>query len=840
MPTHALPIAHAYDVPGFTPAQVIEYKQTVNSSGGAVSLDLHVFTPDDHRASDRRPTIVFFFGGGWNSGSPSQFHPHCEYLAARGMVAISADYRVKNVHGTTPQECVQDGKSAVRWIRENATTLGVDPDMIAAGGGSSGGHVAAAAGTLSGFEEAGENLAISSKPNALVLFNPVIDNGPGGYGHNTVQAYWEAISPLHNIDASAPPTVFFLGTNDALIPVATAERYKSAMEAEGLRCDLHLYQGQPHSFFNYDVPDDGKGPYDGYLATVFRMDEFLVSLGYLGNPHIIPDPVVNWVTIFGDAGFSGGSEGTASPVTTDGNADAIAANIAPVRLRDGEFIRLTGSVLFDAPLSGGNFRIGLFDGDDRVTPGDGTGYAGIWAEAPATAAANIAAGDGTGTSHPFESLTATVLGAVPATAATVPANTPVAFTLVIARNGGDLDISATFTDHGSYHQSQNLLNKAVEDHSYNSAAFLMNGDLNATQGSFSNIEIASGPTLPVPDSDSPPSDPTSRVITYVEAVAGAAGNTFATGGSLADISWLLDPGSSSANQTQWGLREFGNNNTLFQALHSLPDTMPELTTRLTGLAAGTYDVWAFYWDQVASGTQNWILSAGLTSGALASYSSPGEPDVAGTIKTNVVNAANLRFTTSVLVVDGGGLRNLFGVHLGQATVSGGAAIDVHVDNLIGNGSSNRAWFDGVGFAHVYDFDSWISGFSVDDQTGFTDDPDGDGNANGLENYLGTDPSVADAAEPGLVVVDPDGGNSLTFTHPRGASPAEDVSATYEWSTGLDTFFDDGISNGAGTSVAFVVLPDSPTPGTTTVTATVTGTVMPERLFARLRVTQITP
>jgi acetyl esterase/lipase len=250
----AAPVACAYDIPGFTPDQIIPFKQTLNSTGGAVTLNLHVFTPPGHKPSHQRPAIVFFFGGGWADGSASHFHPQCEYLASRGMVAISAEYRVQDLHGTTPQECVKDGKSAIRYVRQNAVALGGDPNRIAAGGGSAGGYVAAATGTLSTYDEATENLTISSKPNALVLYNPVVDNGPGGYGHNTVQAYWQSISPLNNITGTAPPTSFFLGTSDSLVPVSVGENYRAAMEAMSLRCDLHLYQGQPHSFFNYDVP----------------------------------------------------------------------------------------------------------------------------------------------------------------------------------------------------------------------------------------------------------------------------------------------------------------------------------------------------------------------------------------------------------------------------------------------------------------------------------------------------------------------------------------------------------------------------------------------------------
>ncbi len=267
--------AYALEIEGFEPDEQLVYKTV-----GTKELKLHVFNPENHTSADKRPAIVFFFGGGWAGGSPTQFHPQCEYLASRGMVAMSAEYRVKSRDGTTPRECVKDGKSAIRWVRAHASELGIDPDQIIAGGGSAGGHVAAATGTTSAFEEDGEDRSISSCPDALVLFNPVYDNGPTGWGGDTVQDYWEQISPMHNINEKTPPTVVFLGTEDALIPVATAQEYKRLMEQKGRRCDLHLYEGQGHGFFNY-----GRGP---YLETVAEMDRFLVSLGYLQEGIALP------------------------------------------------------------------------------------------------------------------------------------------------------------------------------------------------------------------------------------------------------------------------------------------------------------------------------------------------------------------------------------------------------------------------------------------------------------------------------------------------------------------------------------------------------------------------
>ena len=81
--------------------------------------------------TDKRPAAVFFFGGGWVGGSPRQFYPKCHLLAERGMVAISAEYRTKKSHGTDPRACVEDGKSAARWIHEHAAELGMIQHGIA-------------------------------------------------------------------------------------------------------------------------------------------------------------------------------------------------------------------------------------------------------------------------------------------------------------------------------------------------------------------------------------------------------------------------------------------------------------------------------------------------------------------------------------------------------------------------------------------------------------------------------------------------------------------------------------------------------------------------------------
>ena len=242
--------------------------KTYKRVGSDVRLKAYIFNPASHKSTDKSPAIVFFFGGGWTGGTPTQFAPQSKYLASRGMVAICVDYRTKKRYGASPFECVEDAKSAVRWVRKNAKELGVDPKRIAAAGGSAGGHLAAATATLAGFDK-DDDKTISCVPNALVLFNPVFDNGPKGYGYERVKDRYKEFSPIYNIKKGLPPTLVMLGTKDKLIPVETGQRFKKLAEKVGSRCELKLYEDQSHGFFNQSKSNEM------FLKTVRDMDVFL-------------------------------------------------------------------------------------------------------------------------------------------------------------------------------------------------------------------------------------------------------------------------------------------------------------------------------------------------------------------------------------------------------------------------------------------------------------------------------------------------------------------------------------------------------------------------------------
>jgi acetyl esterase/lipase len=249
--------------------ELVVYKQI-----DTIKLYLEVHTPDSIEADSAHPAMVFFFGGGWRGGDRGHFLNQAKYLSKRGLVCFLADYRTWNKHQVSPFECLKDAKAAVRFVRKHAVDFNIDPQKIIVSGGSAGGHLAAATAVVSGFNHPDDDLLVSCIPDALVLFNPVFDNGPGGYGYDRVSEAYQRFSPLHNLRVGAPPTLIFLGTEDDLVPVEAAKYYCKVMEKVGSQCELKLYEGEGHGFFNYRN-------FENYRQTMGETDVFLQSLGYL-------------------------------------------------------------------------------------------------------------------------------------------------------------------------------------------------------------------------------------------------------------------------------------------------------------------------------------------------------------------------------------------------------------------------------------------------------------------------------------------------------------------------------------------------------------------------------
>jgi acetyl esterase len=227
-------------------------QQLVYKKVGGRELHLFVHKPAGWSATDRRPALVYIHGGGWVGGSPGMVEPTGKPLLAEGMVVFSVEYRLaaKVPGDRDPALCIEDAKSAMRYVRSHAAELGIDPARIAAAGSSAGGHLSAACALLPTFDAATDDLKVSCKPNALVLLQPVLDNGSeGGYSAAcpTIKDNVKAYSPAHNVAAGAPPAVVFGGRKDRAAQLPLLEKFTASMKAAGNDCELFAYDGA-HGF----------------------------------------------------------------------------------------------------------------------------------------------------------------------------------------------------------------------------------------------------------------------------------------------------------------------------------------------------------------------------------------------------------------------------------------------------------------------------------------------------------------------------------------------------------------------------------------------------------------
>ncbi len=254
-----------------SPFESFTYKQV-----DTTALEMRVYKPAGWSAEQTFPAIVFFFGGGWNTGKITQFEPHALHLAPQGMVVICADYRVRSRQGTTPFEAVADARSAMRHVRSHAAELGIDPNRIGAGGGSAGGHLALCTTIPGCCDDPADDLSISPVPNALVLYNPAADTSDKGWGSQFLGERALEISPVHHLQPDMPPTLIMSGSKDRVIPAATLRKYCRLIEEQGGSCKLIIYEGQEHGFFNYSKQNP-----EYYNKTVADTEDFLRALGWI-------------------------------------------------------------------------------------------------------------------------------------------------------------------------------------------------------------------------------------------------------------------------------------------------------------------------------------------------------------------------------------------------------------------------------------------------------------------------------------------------------------------------------------------------------------------------------
>lgn len=255
-------------------------KKFVYKQSAGVPQELEVYYPPGWKAGGPKvPGVLLFHGGAWAGGDLSMLRPQCAYLASRGLVAVTANYRMlKRGEGKKAKAgvlehkrvCITDAKSAIRWVKQHADELGIDPQRLIVGGGSAGGHIAVLATTNPGLDDPQDAKACDTSVAAYVLFNPAFSGKDSVDSEVDVQKY---------LTAKFPPTIMFYGTKDSW-KIGGDDACKLLKKLGNTTTEMWTAEGQNHSFFN-------KQPWQD--LTIAAADRFLVERGLLkGSGSLAP------------------------------------------------------------------------------------------------------------------------------------------------------------------------------------------------------------------------------------------------------------------------------------------------------------------------------------------------------------------------------------------------------------------------------------------------------------------------------------------------------------------------------------------------------------------------
>jgi len=255
--------------------KVYTYKET-----NGVKREMEIFFPKHHESAKKPvPAIIFFHGGGWASGSRKSFSYQCDYFAKRGIVAATVTYQLTDKKGKatlkknqSPKRlCIPDAKSAIRWVKQHADELGIDPKQLIVAGGSAGGHIGLIATHNPGLNDPQDAKEVDTSVVAYVLFNPAL---------TLTDAKDKEIDVIQHLNPSTAPAIAFFGDKDKWLK-GWKPAYKKWQGLKNTSIEVHIAKGQGHAFFN-------KQPW--LDLTLLEADKFLQKRGLLQGEATLPAP----------------------------------------------------------------------------------------------------------------------------------------------------------------------------------------------------------------------------------------------------------------------------------------------------------------------------------------------------------------------------------------------------------------------------------------------------------------------------------------------------------------------------------------------------------------------
>jgi acetyl esterase/lipase len=213
---------------------------------------LDVYLPKTPAPAGGRPVMIAIHGGGWRNYDKSNYGPDiAAAFVPAGYVVVAPNYTLSRPGAPSWPTNLQDLQAAVRWVRANAGTLGIDPNRVVAVGESAGANLAALLGTSSpGAGDAAVDAVVAfSTPSDLssLYVGKLADRLEiaqflGGTPQQMPASY-AAASPVSQVAAGDPPMLVIQGQQDPLIPVTQSQALAGALGAVGVRHKLITTRG---------------------------------------------------------------------------------------------------------------------------------------------------------------------------------------------------------------------------------------------------------------------------------------------------------------------------------------------------------------------------------------------------------------------------------------------------------------------------------------------------------------------------------------------------------------------------------------------------------------------
>lgn len=216
---------------------------------------MDVYLPAN-RSFHSTKSIILIHGGGWNSGSKTDFAAYIDSFQRRmpDYAIFNINYRLVNGSNLFPTQ-EQDVKTAIDFIVDNSTAYHVNKSKLVLLGASAGGHLA----LLQGYKYTSPKIAaiidFFGPTDLLSMFKKpwhpyvpfVLQMITGTTPSQTLTLYKES-SPINYVSTHSAPTLILHGSSDQIVNISQSKVLKSKLDDSGVKNELIVYQGKAHGW----------------------------------------------------------------------------------------------------------------------------------------------------------------------------------------------------------------------------------------------------------------------------------------------------------------------------------------------------------------------------------------------------------------------------------------------------------------------------------------------------------------------------------------------------------------------------------------------------------------